>query len=140
METVENIEQARVEGIQAGSSIALNALDFFCREFLGTDESDLLIIRWLHQDRRPACPHCAAEIASPRLKKSFYRNKRIRCKSCNSWFAATTGTLLHGVHDVRKIFLIAIFSKFAVPYGVAELLDLHPDTVRMWQKKLRQCE
>lgn len=103
------------------------------------DES--LCVSYLLQKLHPSglrCSHCAKAITDKTTLNNFSALKRCQCKSCKRWFTAMTGTFLQGSHlAVREIILFMLLFGFQVSSNdIARTLSLHPDTVKLWQKKI----
>lgn len=117
-----------------------NAAEYFCNRFLQDTISDETVAMFLHP-QGAACPYCKTRIESPRAIKSFYNFKRGSCKQCGKWFTATTKTILQGCHNPRAVFLIAVFSNLSAGAAqLGELLNMHKDSVKQWQKKFEAFE
>lgn len=114
-----------------------NAAEYFCNRFLHDPSSDEIVTMFLHS-HGAACPYCNTRIESARAIKSFYNFKRSNCKTCGKWFTATTKTILQGCHNPRAMFLVAVLTPLGVDAAkLGKLLNIHPDSIRQWQKKFR---
>lgn len=100
----------------------------FCKEYL---------LQKLHPSEY-CCPHCKNTIIDETTLKNFFSVKRCQCKFCKRWFNAMTGTFLQGSHlAVREIILFMLLFGYQVSsHDIARTLSVHPDTVKLWQKKI----
>lgn len=129
LEVSENIDKPRVCcGFGASEALAVFDAGFLdvrrCREW---------VLKRLHPEG-VHCPGCGAAI-DPDLNPLDRR----RCKQCGKWFTALTGTFLHGAQlEPEQVVLLAVLSELDVNKKViARILDIHPDSVRLWQAKFR---
>ncbi|GEM_PF-6012548 len=100
---------------------------------------------WVLQQIHPGgafCPFCKNKITDKTTLNNFYNLKRGVCKSCGKWISATMGTALHHAGlDLKEIYLIAVFTAMNVDRpAIADILQCHPDTVKLWQAKFRAVE
>ena len=98
--------------------------------------------RWtidqLHPDGQ-RCPHCSEEIRDEKRMDRWYQCERIQCKHCGHFFTSLTGTILQSSPlDPREVYLLAVLSELEVPAAkIATVIDVHKDTIRNWQMKLK---
>jgi transposase-like protein len=96
------------------------------------------VIDQLHPGGR-RCPHCQTEVTDDRRLERWYQCERIQCKSCRGFFTSLSGTILQRSQlDPRAVYLLAVLSELEVPAAkIAQVIDVHKDTVRNWQMKLQ---
>ena len=105
--------------------------------------------RWLVTQLHPAgmlCPSCSVDMASigrqheiERRREHWQALEQVRCPACGKKFTAATGTIIDGSKlEAREIYLLAVLLWLDVPARrIAEVLRIHPDTVRNWQLKFQ---
>ncbi|MEK6545761.1 MAG: hypothetical protein AABZ28_04450, partial [Nitrospinota bacterium] len=72
----------------------------------------------------------------------FWSLKRVYCRHCKKVFTALTGTMLNGIQmDLRSIFAMGVFIGLGADRNtIAKLLKVHPETVRIWERKFKEME
>jgi len=118
-----------------------DAAGVFSAEFLDEATCRAWVLRRLHPGD-PRCPSCAALIVDATTLRNFWSGRRCVCKSCGSFFTATSGTFLQGVQlGYRKVFLLAVLADFMAAglnvQRLAGVLGVSPDTVRIWIQKFK---
>lgn len=98
--------------------------------------------QWLVARLHPSgiiCPGCSVEITDNKRRERFRSLEQIRCPECGKKFTAATGTILNESKlEAREIYLLAVMIWLEVPAKrIAEVLRVHPDTVRNWQMKFQ---
>jgi transposase-like protein len=94
------------------------------------------ILRMIHREHGPRCPHCqSAEISV----ESFWRGRRIRCPGCGGWFTASTGTILAwSALGFREIYLLGVLIGMGLAdTAIADRLQINRKTVAEWRRKLK---
>mgnify|MGYP001340717988 CR=1 FL=1 len=116
-------------------------LQDFCADSLSWAHVGRWVIDHLHPEGQ-RCPHCGAELVDEKRLERWYQCERIECKSCSRFFTSLTGTILQrSTLDPREVYLLAVLSALQVSREqIAEILDVHKDTVRNWQQRLQVKE
>jgi transposase-like protein len=106
--------------------------------FFDKNACESYILKKLHNPLVPVCPRCRTIASDLATIENFVALDRCRCKSCGKWYTATTGTILHGTSmDMRQVVLLAALTALDVPLKIiARKVGMHPDSVRIWQRKL----
>lgn len=114
-----------------------NVYGMFSAEFLDEGACRYALLQNMHQGHA-TCPRCRSAIVS----SGFWAGKRTRCQSCGKFFTAVTGTFLNGTHfDFRTVFCIALFLEAGLTHKkIGALLDISPETVRLWKMKFDAFE
>lgn len=96
------------------------------------------VISRLHPDGA-RCPGCGLRLDDD---SGFNAGKRCVCGRCGKYFTATSSTFLQGAHlSYRQAFLLAVLiGRGFKPQGIAEVLNISVDTVRIWIKRFRVFE
>lgn len=84
-----------------------------------------------------SCRCCGAPL-SPRVRAAFMAGQRVKCSACGWRGTWREGTILHGSF-ISEIQFVAFFYRFSLPEGftdIAKTMQLHPATVREWQKRI----
>lgn len=132
----ENIDKTRVCG---GFGVS-DALAVFDAGFLDVRKCRDWVLKRLHPEGFH-CPECGEAITDHTTILNLEAFNRKHCK-CGKWFTALTGTFLHGAQlEPEQVFLLAVLSGLGVDKKeIARILDIHPDSVRLWQGKFRAFE
>jgi transposase-like protein len=146
MDTLENIESIKADnhkGIllnRPGIFTPAELMKDFKAEFLDENYCRQWVLTRLHPGS-PVCPGCQAIIEGVALQR-FWEGKRIKCRECDKFFTARTGTFLDGCHmDFRAVILLAVFLSFGIhPGTIAKFLNCSSETVRNWEKKYKANE
>lgn len=109
----------------------------FNAEFFDFDFCVHYILQKLHP-LGVQCPDCKKNITDETILKNFFARKRCQCKSCKRWFTAMTGTFLQGSQfNAREIILLMLLLGYQISVNeIARVLSIHPDTVKLWQRKI----
>ncbi len=112
------------------------ALHEFSSRVLSEEACRLWILQRLH----PAgafCPNCQTALKR-RAELSFWEGKRTYCKFCEKQFSVTTGTILANISmNMREVFLLLVLIAMKVDKKeIARILNIHPDSVKNWEKRL----
>jgi len=113
-------------------------------ELLDDSACKKLILQLLYPSG-PECPHCGEKIKKEITLKNFSSLSRCKCEVCKRWFTATSKTILQNSQlSPREIVLLAVLSEederlysIKMQEKIAQVLKIHPDTVRLWQRKLK---
>lgn len=130
---------ATVTGAEAGRNFTPeDAGRIFNADFLDATTCRRWILQMVHGEKHPRCPECRAALEGMALQ-SFWEGKRIRCRQCEKFFTALTGTFLSGCHmDCREIILFAVLLYFGVgAHEIARILHISQETVRLWRIKFQ---
>lgn len=116
-------------------------LEVFNAEFLDEARCTEWILKRLHPEGA-YCPACKSKIEDEITLNNFWWLRRCKCKYCNKWFSAYSNTFLSNSHlSPQQAVLLAVLIAQAVPLKViAKILEIHPDTVRLWQKRFGMYE
>lgn len=125
-----NDEQAKIN--------PTTALKSFSSFMISAKASRYWFLSKLHPDGA-YCPHCNRKLTGERAIKSFWDGRRTWCKSCQKQFYATTDTVLNNTElNFQKLYLLLVLSALGIQEKIiAEILNIHPDTVKKWQRKLK---
>jgi len=107
-------------------------------EFLDEEKCRRWILQKLHP-AGPCCPRCGAPIISERVLISWWNLRRVCCKNCGRYFNAAAGTMINSINiNLRQVFLMAwCFSIGLKATEIADLCQLHADTVKAWRIKFK---
>lgn len=99
------------------------------------------ILNKLHSEGA-SCPRCGKPILSEKGLQNFWSLKRVFCKDCKKIFTGLSGTALNGIQmDLRIFFIMAVFLQLGVDRkALANLLKIHPETIRFWERKFKVME
>lgn len=80
----------------------------------------------------PICPNCDSDSFGPRALETFREGGRVYCKSCDSCFAATHGTPIHGTSWGPEEFVRLLMLHFSGrrPASIAASLGKSVTSVR----------
>ena len=116
---------------------------FFCfnANFLNEPICREWILKKMHPDIIK-CPSCKSVIIDATTLNNFWGLKRCRCKNCNKWFSATTGTFIDRLHlTMSELSMLAVFLHLRAPHKIiAEKLNIHSVSVNQWEKKFKMFE
>lgn len=137
MEPAESVAESRVCGVFT----ARQAVEAFSADYLNIASCTLWVLNQLHIEG-PHCPECEARIEDKTTLENFWKLERCNCKNCGKWFNALTGTILHKVQiKPHEAFILATLSGLHVDIKeIARIVQVHPDTVRLWQMKFKAME
>lgn len=114
------------------------ALQTFNADFFAEDVCQAWILKALHPDGA-YCPRCGQRIEDEITLKNFWMMLRCKCKSCQKWFTATVGTILHNSQlTMRQSFALAVLMALGLTNKqIAGIIGIHPDSVRFWRMRLK---
>lgn len=120
---------------------ASELLEVFSAEFLDEARCTEWILKRMHPEGA-FCPACKNKIEDETTLNNFWWLRRCKCKHCNKWFSAYSGTFLYNSHlTPQQAVLLAVQIAQGNPRKViAKMLGIHPDTVRLWQKRFGMYE
>ena len=106
--------------------------------FLDEDACRQWILGTIHGTASVHCPGCQAELEGRALQR-FWEGTRVCCRHCRKFFTALTGTFLAGCHmSYSEVILLAVFLHFGIHHReIARILNVSPETVRLWDVKFR---
>lgn len=83
------------------------------------------------------CPYCHFELTNGSAEK-FWAMQYTTCRACGKRFLATKGTILHNTSlSMRQAFALACLIALGLSNKqIAEIVGIHPDSVRLWRLKL----
>lgn len=81
------------------------------------------------------CPQCKSRLTDETTVKNFWQGKRCHCKVCKKRFFPTDGTILHRSRlSMKQSFALAFLIALGVENKkIAEIVGIHPDSVRLWR-------
>jgi len=95
--------------------------------------------KWILQKLYPTgavCPKCGSGL-SAKTERQFWSGKRFKCQSCGGFSTALTGSFLSGSQfSFAEIVILALMlSLTSWDRQIAEVLAVHPQTIKMWRLK-----
>ena len=89
---------------------------------------------------RSVCPACGVQIADGRAVASFWQGRRVRCKDCQHYFTAATGTPLRNSKlSDEQIFLLLASSGLSLDNRTAAaVIGLSVSSIRENRQKIEQ--
>ncbi|MEK6812724.1 MAG: hypothetical protein AABX86_01260 [Nanoarchaeota archaeon] len=117
-----------------------DAFQSFSANFLNNEICTRWLINRLHPDGA-VCPHCQTKIIDETTLDNFANMSRCKCKSCNKWFSATVGTILHNAHlEPAEVYLLAVLLELKIDIKtIAKILGVHPGSIKNWKMKFEVC-
>lgn len=101
------------------------------------DESSCrkLILQMLWPDGA-ICPNCGTALTA-RSEQKFWTGERFRCQSCGTFSTALSGTFLSGSQFSFAEIVILAYSLSLTSWDrpIAEVLAVHPQTIKLWRLK-----
>lgn len=95
------------------------------------------ILKTLHPDGA-FCPHCHSELTGESTIRNFWSMTYTTCRDCKKRFLATKGTVLYNTSlSMRQAFALAVLVALGIGNRqIAEIVSIHPDSVRLWRLRL----
>ena len=144
---MENMELTATGDGQEGGAVLpgpftpARALDCFSSYMLDSRKVRQIVLQKLHGEVM-RCPVCDAPVSERQHETLLQDTGRVCCKHCKRWFTNRTGTILdRSCLTFNSFYLLAVLSALGVDVQTrAQIIDVHPDTVKNWDAKFEAAE